>query len=242
MAIKFIDDDFFRLRDFNRDEIDILRLDKDFRLYYYRIYSLYTELFIKYLIKNTKIKEYDELLTDSNLNFKQIESDQKDFYQEYCSYYLNYFYIRNNLHLYRLTDKQKDFLNTKLVNEDYNLDEDAERLIENTFQLIIFDVVDNDFNKIVNINYGPIFSGIFAPNNALVIGLRLDDTKDNLNLKEDEWFQNKIKQRELINQLCTQLAGDIKEKLNCNCSIIEFNDFTVKKKINELDENSNLGL
>ena len=201
--------------DMNLDSI--LKLDDLEKEDYLRKYILYMKFLIEYLIKKTEIKKYDNLLKEDSHNFISIKYKDMDIYQRLASNYLKYFYIRNNLHLDRLTKEENLYLNKK----DNIFDDKACEFIENTFKKVIFE----DFDDYL-INYGVIAKGTLAPSNALVIGVRYDEF--NLNGMSDvEWDLNYQEQTKILNKIVETLESNIKNSLNINCKIIKYNRYSV---------------
>ena len=83
--------------------------------------------FTKYLIKTIRLDQYDESLKNSNLSFVNIIENQ-DVYQLMNSSLLNYFYIRNNIYLDKLTNDELNFLKQQLTSLNYNINEEIETL------------------------------------------------------------------------------------------------------------------
>ena len=224
MNIKYFDSDFFELRDDNVDEVDVSKLDIRMQNYYYRAYSLYTDLFLKFLLNNTNLKECDEKLLNSDTDIRMVPDEEQDFYQWLSAGYLKYFYLRNNLHLYRLNEEEQKFLTEKL-GEDNTYDKEAEDFIRKTYKKVI-----NSSNLGSYVYYGPIHSAVRAPADSIVLGLRVLDCYDNID-DDREWYDNYLKQREIIGKVTEDLQANVEEALCLKCDVIEFNEYSVKKKL-----------
>ena len=114
--------------DMNLDSI--IKLDDLEKEDYLRKYILYMKFLLEYLIKKTDIKKYDDLLKEDSHNFISIKDKDMDIYQRLGVNYLKYFYIRNNLHLDRLTKEEDEYLNKK----DNIFDDKTYYFIENTLK------------------------------------------------------------------------------------------------------------
>ena len=190
-TIKFINEDEYLTLDIRNDTYQNLNLPKE---EYLNLYSLYMYYFTKYLIKTIRLDQYDESLKNSNLSFVNIIENQ-DVYQLMNSSLLNYFYIRNNIYLDKLTNDELNFLKQQLTSLNYNINEEIESFIEKTYKKLIFETINNNPNMIAKISHGPISSSaFFSRNDALVIGFRYDEF--NLNGKDEKtWHENYKNQR-----------------------------------------------
>jgi hypothetical protein len=54
------------------------------------------------------------------------------------------------------------------MSKNYNLDEETEKFIEDTFKKVIFEDVNKD-GSLIHTNYGPISQTYFAPNNEGIL-------------------------------------------------------------------------
>ncbi len=221
-----INDDLFSIRDNSRDEINVFEMSINVRNFYYLLYSYYTKMFLKYLKMKTKIKSSEMDLLNSGLNFKSIQFDQKDFYQTLCSSELDFYYLRNNLYIYRLTKEETEYLKNQMTNDVEDLDEVFLNFIENTYKKVIFE--KNDNGKVYNVNYGPLEANYFAPGNSLVLGFRYD--YKNNGIDDKVWYDNYKKQQELVNREIQSLTRNISQVLNCNCKVFQYNKYNVEAK------------
>ena len=218
-----INDDLYNIRDNSRDEINIFEMPINARKFYYLLYSYYTKMFLKYLKLKTTIKTSELNLMNSGLNFKSLKSDQKDFYQTICTSELDFYYIRNNLYIYRLTKEETEYLKKQMINNVEVLDLEFINFIEKTFKKVIFEKTEND--NVFEINYGPIGLNFFALSNSLVLGFRYD--YKNRGIDDNIWYDNYKKQQEFINNEIQSLTKNISQVLNCNCKIFQYSKYNV---------------
>lgn len=199
---------------------------------YIDLYNIYRFFMTKYIIEKLKLKEYDKKIKNSKSNFLPIETDKMDVYQFFSCDELKYIYIRNNVYIERLSNKEINLLKDKLKNNDYSIDDSIEELIEKTYQKVIFeDIMKN--GKKYQIMYGPDSSRFFARNDSLVLGIRYDEFAI-INLTDEEWkIQNK-KQREFLRNIINEMTKEFENKLNIPIKIIKYNDYSVNiKRTNE---------
>ena len=204
------------------DKIKIDKMPENIIGYHFAMYSLYTDFLVNYIIYNTSILDYEKLLNKSGLDFHAVENKNKDFYQATTGNYLEYFYVRNNIHLENLSKEETKFLSDRLLNDEFNYDEKVEKFISSTFKRVISEV---DILKTpVILNYGPEADKFYAPSNALVIGFRYG---------EDSYDENnKVSKIIFANDIIDRLQKEITEKLDVEVSIITYDNFSIKKKNN----------
>ena len=77
--MKIIDSDLFNTRKPYNDYFDNISLDSQNN--YLRLYSIYNDLLIQYLIKKYDLKAYDDMLKKSNKNFINVDTLDMDLYQ-----------------------------------------------------------------------------------------------------------------------------------------------------------------
>ncbi len=195
---------------------------------YLQIYSTYSTLFRKYLIKELNLKKYDDIIANSELNYVKVESRDMDIYQSFTKDVLNYFYIRNNLYIENLAKDEKEYIFTKYLMDDTDLDKETETFIEKTYPKVIFENVNHD-NSLCDINFGPDNQQYYAPNNAVVIGIRYDEF--NLNgLSDQEWDKLHEKQLDHLLDIISNLENNEILKSNLPLITIIYNEYSVKKK------------
>ena len=202
------------------DGIDIDTMSEEIIGFHFAMYSLYTDFLVNYIIKNTSLKQREETLINSQLLFP-IDDEDKDFYQSTTGRYLNYFYIRNNIHIENLTNDETNFLINKIRNDEFEYDAEVEKFIKNTFSKVINDY---DISKPpVTINYGPIAEQYYAPTNSLILGFRFNEDVIDV--------ENKIKKIEQSNNIALEIEKEISEKLGVNARVIIYDSYSVKKKL-----------
>jgi len=192
---------------------------------YIELYNIYRFFMTKYIIEKLNLKEYDKKIKNSKCNFLPIETNKMDMYQLFSCDELEYIYIRNNIYIERLSDKEIALLKEKIKNNDYSLDESVVDLIEKTYQKIIFeDLMKN--GKVYQITYGPDSSRYFARNDSLVLGIRYDEFAET-KLTDEEWKIQNQKQREFLRNIKNEMSNEFENKLNVPIKIIKYNDYSV---------------
>ena len=218
--MKIITKELFATRMPYSDYFDNIPLDSQNN--YLRLYSVYSDLLIQYLIKKYDLKAYDEMLKTSSKRFVKVDTENMDLYQYTSSEYLDFIYLRNNICIENLNEEEIMYLN-KIT--DSRLNDEFEKFIENTYRKVIFT------NKGYTM-YGPDNSKYLKSTNSLIIGLRhkgLDLNNDN-----EEEIEIFMKQNNYLKLFISELERQLNEKNIYNVNVIEYNDFSIVKENNNL--------
>lgn len=218
--MKIITKELFATRKPYSDYFDNIPLDSQNN--YLRLYSVYSDLLIQYLIKKYDLKAYDEMLKTSSKRFVKVDTENMDLYQYTSSEYLDFIYLRNNIYIENLNEEEIMYLN-KIT--DSRLNDEFEKFIENTYRKVIFT------NKGYTM-YGPDNSKYLKSTNSLIIGLRhkgLDLNNDN-----EEEIEIFMKQNNYLKLFISELEKQLNEKNIDNVNVIEYNDFSIVKENNNL--------
>lgn len=192
---------------------------------YLNLYYLYNSLLVKYLINYYNLKEFDDIILNSEDGFKEIEEENYDIYQYLSSEYLKFFYIRSNLHIERLNYEELNYLYNKYKNDNIDLDDDASKFIENTVSRVIPEMIGESFE----INYGPDDIKFFRPNNSLIIGVRYDNYYRKKDENDEDWEERRLSQIRFIDDLSAFVQSRINKKFVLPVYIIKYNDYSIKK-------------
>lgn len=201
----------------HREEIKIDDMTEDQLKLYLAMYSVYMEWFINLLVSKTDITKFDKEIKNSNLKFTKTKDDKLDFYQKFSRDYLDYFYLRNNLYLYRLNKEEYNFIIDRIKNDKYIYDKETEKFILDTYKKIIFEKV-KDYKK-AKVNHDVHDMGRYIENNAIIIGIRYDINND---LKGKEWYDNLKLQEKEIAKISTELLKNLNSFFSNNVAIIDY--------------------
>ena len=198
---------------------------------YLSLYNFYRSLFTEYMIDLLDLKLYDEKIKNSEFGFKPVDMQDMDIYQYFSSDELRYLYLRNNIHLEKLTKSQADFFRKRLQAGNLELDDEAKKMIFSTYPKAIFEDIANNGEKRM-ILFGPDSQSFFASNDSIVVGVRYDEFHDN-GLDDDEWFRNNMNQAQFLNDLTSQMNEDFDKKMPSGVTIIQYDDTSIVPRIEE---------
>ena len=195
---------------------------------YITLYNAYRSLLTEYLINKLELKKYDDKLYKSDFKFSIVNENYMDVYQYFSSKELKYFYIRNNLFINKLSQKDIDFLTAKVKSNDLVLNNETTKFIEETFSNVIFEDIKGT-NKVFMTLYGPDSSKFLAPNNAVILGLRYNIFDTN-GLNDNEWKDLYFKQLEFLNSLIKEMKNNFINILNIPINIIQYDDYSILRR------------
>ena len=180
---------------------------------YIQMYSLYRKLFTEYVIENLNLQEYDNKIKTSELNFHESSEKEMDVYQYFSSDVLKYLYIRNNIYIEKLKDKEKEFLAKKIKEKNFEYGSEEKKFIKNTFKHVICRQEKKD--KPVMVFYGVPSRRFMAPNDSIIIGFRYNEFYND-GLNDNEWKE--------LHQNQIQYAQNIVQEITENSKKSELND------------------
>ena len=192
-----------------------------------KIYEFYSQSLMFYLDKELELSKREEEIENCILSIKPVKDAEKDAYQSLS--FLKFFYLRNNLKIERIPKELLTILEDRVRNKQTIFDSTIEDIIKQT----VIEVIKNtNYPDGTNINYGPSSSmDYFAPNNAIVLGLRMNpeyekDTKEN-----PDWFKNYLQKEALLKILREKVMDDAREKLpkDIPLFVIEYHEGSVTK-------------
>ena len=190
---------------------EINGLDPQNQKLFLDLWSKYYSFLLEYINKKVDLNKYDQQMEGLN----KVPNDEKDIYQSLSEEKgLSYIYIRNNVHVERLSSEEIEVLNN---NNDYN--EEVEKLIESTYKRLI---VEKHGEPGTAINFGPPVDNYLIPNNALIVGIRYDLRDTGANEEEDQ------KRETIFNDVRYHLAKSLNEILDYPAYVVQYNEFSVK--------------
>lgn len=228
-----------KISDFEPQTFDIERLNQSGWLNgetltaeFISLYKMYSKLLEQYVDQKVNIREMDNLLKNSPFNLKKVSLEEMDIYQANSSF--DYLYLRNTLHIEKLDELEIQQLQKRVSSQNDILDEEMSLLIGKSYQKVITidKVADGTY-----INYGPYGARrYYAPNNFIVIGIRYDPEyeKESIdpNYNDEEWDENNDKQIQLVQAVVDTINEENNNHSDLLVRAIEYNEFSVKKKIN----------
>jgi len=235
--MKLINDDFIKdsipFR-YNKQKLEKMNLiiDGQFTDVYFKIYSTYKFLLEKLLLNKITLRYYDDKLKYSKYSFAEVSEESMDVYQFFSNMNLKYIYLRNNIYVENFNENEIKFIFDKFNTGNFVLDNETVNFINSTYKKVIKDSYCDPFIQ-TNLIYHPSNNFNYSvPSDTLVFGIRYDEFAGN-----DEKYEERER---YIYTLITSLNKELKTH---NAIILKYGEYSVKKKrIDELEQNNNLGL
>lgn len=194
---------------------------------YVTLYINYKKLLDAYLSQKLNLYEYDKLFDKANLNFKEVNNDEKDIYQSASTVGLKYLYLRNNLCIEKLPI---DIINrlSSLTKEDNQKINELFKIIEDTYKVVI----DTNYDETTTQKncYGLDGDDYWFDSQDLIIGFRYNELYEN-GLNDDEWLENNFKQNDYINMVFNKLQEEATKTLGVSVRLIKYDEETVQKTL-----------
>lgn len=198
----------------NKEYFDSMSLESQEN--YLKLYKLYNNLLVQYLIKKYDLNLYDKMIQNSKRNFKKVDTKDMDIYQYTSSKYLNYLYIRNNIYIEKLSKEELLYLSSAKE----LLDSNNEQFIEKTYKKVIF---ENEYTM-----YGPDNSKYLKKPNTLIIGLRCKSI--DLNNDSSDELDSFLSQQQYLKLFIPELSRQLNNRNLDSIEVIEYNNSSVVKK------------
>lgn len=129
---------------------------------YIQLQTVYRFFLSQFLLQTTKMDVIDRKLKQHELSFLENRSENMNFYQRNDLMGLDYFYLRNHIHIERLEEEQLKLLEGLLDKVTEENAKEAKVLIENTYKKVLGFAEDDSFQEI------ELFPSIYGEGNIPV--------------------------------------------------------------------------
>ena len=209
----------------NTGNIDLNKLNSAELNNYIELYCKYRQLFTEFLIKKLNLKEYDNIIGNSNLNIPVTPEENMDIYQYFSSNILKYVYVRNNIYIERLTQEEIEYLK-KIDSLEIGNNTDVLNFINSTYKKVIFEDVSKNKEK-HTIMFGPDSKDYLSSNYSVVIGLRYDEFYDEPEETNDKWEELYYQRELFISNVIKKMENDLNNILETPISILWYNEYSI---------------
>lgn len=194
-------------------------LSDDEKIIYLNRTEVYHNALLDMLIKTLNLEKIENSLDNSSNEFKPVDDEQKDMYQNLAKDKLKYIYLRNNLYVERLSKSQLQVL-------DNNEKENTYSLVQETFREIIDDYPD----KQMITNYGPDSDKYYSKSSNIILGVRIDDDYYPDDKKSVDLLFQRNNELDFLKQF---LETKIRQKCEIDGTVIRYTKNSVKTLSNE---------
>jgi len=191
--------------------------------WYNNIEKVYKYLFESYLMRMVNLKEYNDKIKNSGLDFGVSHPTQAQLISGIPEYLnLEYIYLLNNFYVEKMDINYINVLKEYAVKGDFTLNDVVIDIVKRTYK----DVIRNNYrdgsytNDSYKICYGYAIPSNMCDNDALV--LKIYYSKNTTTMNDIEFIKN-IKDKEAyLKEVSNHLINEIKEKLDINvCILVE---------------------
>ena len=141
-----------------------LAADGLFNERFFTLQALYRNVLEAEIISKYDLRLYDDAIGDSSFQFRAEQPERMSFYQKYSTLDTRYIYLRNNIHIERLSEEQLALLDDYLLTGGDTTKKQLEALIAETYRMVLM-VDPSGGNFLVGYAGG---GGITAPNVSIV--------------------------------------------------------------------------
>lgn len=187
------------------------------------IYSMVQGLYLKvfeYLVQEKiDLKKYDDVIKNSGLDFGVIPKEKKNFFHQLSYLGLDYIYIRNFFFIEKLSQNDLSVFLDKINKEDFEVSDDLISIVIKTYKDVIQDnFVQGVYKDITTACYGAWTEENLSTSDKLAISIQYGLNTHKLEL--DDYIDNSLKKRELINKISDELSMEFKNKFDVDLKIL----------------------
>ena len=183
---------------------------------YLQVQSLYKKTLDYYILNNTSIKKYDEEVY--NNSFELLDDNKKDIYQLSSYMGLKYIYIRNFIFIEKLDDNSFNYIYSKVLNNNLEMDNTLLNIVKNTYKEVIKDnYKHNKYVENTNTCYGSFIPSNIVPADSLVFCIRYGNDDVELN---EESIINYMNKKEWLKSLTKEIENTISNELGINVRVL----------------------
>ena len=197
---------------------------------FYTLYKNYQVLLEKFLLMELPLAEYDDRFFHSGLYFTTVKPEDMDIYQSLSGMNLRYFFLRNILHVEKLSDEDIEMIVGLDEKELSDPSEDTMNFIRKTFQWVLSINRDNDDTTYM-ICYGTDRDYFWHDSRELIFGFRNDQYADNGLGHGKKWLENSFEQYKMVSIAFGELQTVCSEILDTKVVFLRYDDVSVMRSM-----------
>ncbi len=173
-----------------------------------QIATIYRQILSQYLLETLELETYDQELSNSEMRYIPNEGNDVMYVQERDKMNLTYLYLRNELHVERLTDEHVAILLEESVNGNVYSDKAKEVVLKTFANVIAYKEIKSDADKKIKTSYDSSATEDFVTVDALVLVIgNMKEFDENGNFVDYSHEIEKLKELE-------KFAANMEEDLN----------------------------
>lgn len=197
---------------------------------FYTLYKNYQLLLEKFLLRELPLTEYDDRFFHSGLYFTTVKPEDKDIYQSLSGMNLRYFFLRNILHVEKLSDEEIQMVVALDGKELSDPSEETMNFIGKTYQWVLCINRDNDDTAYM-LCYGTDRDYFWHDSRELIFGFRYDKYADNGLGHDKKWLENSFEQYKMVSIALGELQRVCSETLAMKVCFLNYDDVSVRRSM-----------
>lgn len=189
---------------------------------YLKLQALYKKTLGELLVAVLELDSFDNELASNELEFIEVPDKEKGFYQKYDTLGLKYIYLRNNIHIEKLSIEDVKILKSALASEDNTAQEQLYKMIARTYPEVIKITFTNPEDADFDVVYEPgAFGTKKAPNTALVLAIstsyQYDASGNVVDMKAEQTKEA------YVSELRERMITEISKKIDIPVTVFLYN-------------------
>ena len=147
---------------------------------YMYMQALYRKVFESWFLESTSLREYNNLLANSELGFGAVPEKRQEFYQLYSTMDLPFVYLCSNIPIERLEKVDLALLQAAIESGKSDVTPELMEMVKRTYSDVMMAFPDMDDDVLCGYGYG----GDISPNRSIVLEIRNYDYDENGNFRD----------------------------------------------------------
>lgn len=217
MELKILNNDELKKTNINHNLIKEKNILKS--SIYLQVQGLYQKVLDYYILNNSSIKKYDDMISNSGLDFGLIDEKHKHIHHINSYLNLKYIYVRNFLFIEKLNMQQLSYIYNKILINDLNIDNQLIEIVKNTYKDVINDNYKHgEYKQNTTACYGSVIPDNIVASNSLVFCIHYG--KNNIKLEKEAFLNNYKEKRTFLDNLKQDMEINLSKELNINVKIL----------------------
>ncbi len=186
---------------------------------YQQVYNLYQKGLDTFLLQNTPLREYEEKLKNSPLDFGVMPQEKRNPFHKNSYLGLDYFYVRNFLFIEKLSLEDLNVLKEIVKQNNEIIDEVILEIVKRTFKDVIVDNYrDGKYEEKTQTCYGHFIPANVVPSSHLVIALQYG--KNNKTYDRDDFYRNQQAKDQFLKEMVEEIKKELESILNIEVTVL----------------------
>ena len=173
---------------------------------YLYMQALYRKVFERWFLESTSLREFNDRLADSDLNFGAVPEKWQSFYQYYSTMDLPFVYLCSNIPIERLEEKDLALLRKSIENLNADVTPELTDMVKRTFSDTMMAKPNLDDDMPCGYGYGwdP------TPNRSIVLEISNYNYDENGDFRD---YENNAKRRDYMKKLAEEMQQTLSEQI-----------------------------